>query len=541
MNATKVPLPRDPQGEAPERADRWVRWGVIGAVVAFTGLVFIWMLSVPLFLPFDENGHVAYGMALMRGHLPAAGSRLHHDFPQLGQHVRFMFVGNHPPLFYAISGPIEWVGWRLGHPHVFLLLTRGLNAVFTAINVVLVAWLAWLVVPSRSPKARATLTVLAAGLTATIPSLVSSAGSIYNDALALVIASALFVVLAKAVRGGVTTTRLVLLAVLSMLGMLTRLAFLPVFATAAGGVLLLTLWPGLRRRRPTLRDLRIGILRGAIIVLVTAAGSGWFYYLNWQRYGDLTGGSVLYPLVANRHYAPGAQQGILHFATRPVTIWRQLLQVGGLPHRFLGNPMELVTVLAIIISAALVLAALGSVVRVAGRQALLDGAGRWILLGLLLVLFAAYIEFAQHVVQKGGANNRYLLTGLVGWSIGAGLLTFGIRWRGVPVLGVVLIACCAIGSVAFSWRFTRRQPHLRHLGWWDVLVGGMRGVGVPAPQVVLAALLALVVVGFAVMVAALVAIGRSASGEAAADGVRRDATTRPGEPGGESLAVGAVK
>lgn len=518
------------------RLDRLVRWGVAGAVVTFIGLVFVWIFAVPLFWPFDENGHVAYGMALMHGRLPEAGERLRIAFPGLGQHGHHLLVGNHPPLYYTISGPLEWLGKQTGRPLVFLLLTRGVNALLTAVNIVLVARLAGQVVPRAAVTVRATLVVVAAGLTATIPSLVSASGSIYNDSLALVLATTALVILAGALRGGLTMRRVVLLAIVCMLGMLTRIAFAPVFAAVAGGVLLLTLWPGLRRRRPTGRDLGVGVLRAAIVVVVTLAGSGWFYYLNWQRYGDLTGGSVLYPLVANRPYAPGAAEGMWHYAARPGTVWTQLLQLGGLPHRFYRNPLELVTVLAIIIAVALALAAVVTLVRVIRRRAFLDAGGRWTVLALLLVLLAAYLELAQHVAQKGGANNRYLLTGLVGWSIGAGLLLLAVRWRGVPLLAIVMIAAGAIGSVAFTWRFMRRQPQLHGRDWWHVLLGGMREVGVPAPEVVLPVLLALAVVGVMVQVVVLVAIGRS-DAAAAAGGVPDE----PGDAGDESLAVGAVK
>ena len=514
------------------RLDRLARWGVIGAVVTFVGLVAIWMLAVPLFWPFDENGHVAYGMALMHGRLPEAGERLRIAFPGLGQQGRHLLVGNHPPLYYTISGPLEWLGKRSGHPLDFLLLTRAVNAAMTAVNVVLVARLASLVVPRGTPKVRASLVVVAAGLTATIPSLVGASGSIYNDSLALVLATTALLLLARAVRTGMTTRSVLLLALVAMLGMLTRIAFAPVFATVAGGVLLLTLWPGLRRRRPARRDLGVGLLRSAVVVAAVLAGSGWFYYLNWQRYGDLTGGSVLYRLVDERPYAPGAAQGMWHYATRPDTIWSQLLQVGGLPHRFLSHPRELVVVLAAIILSALAVAAAVTLVRLVRRSWLLDGAGRWIVAGLLLILLAAYVELADHVAHKGGANNRYLLTGLVGWSIGVGLLLLAVRWRGIPLLAIVMIGCCALGSVAYTWRFTRRQPELHDLRWWDVLVGGMREVGVPAAPVVLVALLAVVGLGVVLQVASLVAIGRADSGAAlAGDEPAHD----------ESPAVGAVK
>ena len=64
----------------------------------------------------DERAHVDYAWQVAHGHLPVAATEFTAEFPELGQKSYFQHVSNHPPLYYAIAGPVLRAANATGHP-----------------------------------------------------------------------------------------------------------------------------------------------------------------------------------------------------------------------------------------------------------------------------------------------------------------------------------------------------------------------------------------------------------------------------------------
>lgn len=507
-------------------ATRAVRLGVGGAVLTFAALALLWMLTVPVFLPPDENGHVAYGLAVVDGHLPWVKELITHPFAALGQHGPRMYVGNHPPLYYVLTGPLEHLGLSTGHPFAFLFLTRGLGVLMSGAAIVLIALLAGEAAAGAAPRARAVVMIGAASLAAAVPSVVQSAGSIDNDPLMLLLAAATLLVLARAVRRGLTTRVTLVLAVLATLGMLSRLAFLPIAVAAVGCAFVLTMWPGLAWRPVRGRVLTAAVARAALVAAAIGLGSGWFYELNRHRYGNIAG--ALDGAGVHRVLTPGAGHGVLHYFVSPAAYWVQFLQLGGGigNNRGIDDPTRLSVVLGALVLAVVTVGALAIAARLVARRGfrtaplhrspLLDSPGRWIVLGLLLTLGAAFAEVAQHADAKGWPSNRYMLPGLPGWAVAVSLLLCGASIRLGAGLVIAMVSICSVATVSLTTQITTVAIRanwpwvdLTGTGWWDALEARIHEVGLPVPGLVLATLLAAAAIGVLMQAVAMVSVART--------------------------------
>lgn len=498
------PVPPAPSRTS-ARASRLVTLGVAGAVLTFAALVLIPILAIRPFLPADESAHVDYAMQVAHGHLPVAGPVFHPEFA--GQRVTSQYVSNHPPLYYAIAGPPLRLALHFHHAQAGLLAVRALSIVFGAVAIVLLALFAGKVAARTSRRTRTQLMVAAAGLAATLPSLVSASAAIQNDTLMVAFVAATSALLAHAVRHGLSTRRMVLLGLCCAGGMLSRATFIGVLLATLGVIAVLSLWPAGFGVRPTALRWRQAVARVVIVGGISVLGAAWYYALNYQRYGDFIGGSVAYDLVKHRPKQPGASSP-LHYLLTWGGIKVQLEQLAGGWDSLLGGQLHRTDVLAAVIAALLVLAVAGTVVAAVRRQRWRDREG-WILgLALVVMLLIAYVSVADHVAHGGGPNNRYLLSALGFWAVAvaAAVLLIGPRRWPVPVL--VLIGLQVLGSINLSVILVHRLPPLGWHAWFSGLADGMVGAHIPAARPVLILLLALVVLGFLAQAAALFALGR---------------------------------
>lgn len=487
--------------------------GLTGALVAYAGLVLLWVLAVPPFVPSDEQAHADYAMQASRGHLPVAGPHITPEFPELGQGRVNQHVANHPPLYHALVGQVLHLGKDTGHSRAGLIATRLIGAAFTAVTLLLVARIAWLTLAVAPLRTRASATVLAAMLSGLLPSLLIASGTVQNDSLAIMLATATLALLVTAARRGLTGRRTAAIAVVSGLAMLTRISNLPVVMVAAGAVLVLAVWPKLEPVRITGRAVQRGVAAAAAVVVAVLVLSGWFYALNIHRYGDLTGGAVLYkmPLVEHRQGAPGIERGLVHYLLDPRTAWVQVRQLGGLSPSVIMDPWRQHRVSAWLGVTLMGLAALGVVVNLAlllrrlvrrhGARAL-DRVGVATLLCLAAVLLAAYITMGGHVLQHGLENNRYLLTGAPFWAVGVGLLLsrFGPL---TPLVGTLTAAVSGVASITL---ITAVAGRLSPLGtsWAPALTRGLATSRVAHPGAVLDALLGIAAAGLVLVLVSLV-------------------------------------
>lgn len=493
----------------PVRADHWselwrsrsFRLGMSGVLMLYTGLALLWIFGVPLFGPADERAHVDYAWQVAHGHLPLAGPWFTPQFPELGQTTNVQHVANHPPLFYAVAGPLLRLADATGHPATGLYAIRLLNAATTFVTILVVARLAAEITARTGRGMRAAVVLTASALVAVNPALLAASGAIQNDALSILLAALVTLVLARATRTGVETRTVIHLAVLCTLGTLTRVTFITVVFVAVAWTVALTLWPALRLSRPQRATVLRATTRGLAILAVVAAGAGWFMVLNLERYGDLTGGSAVYGLetVQARDLAPGAASGPLTYLLHPYTWWTQFLQLVA-PVPSLSNdtvPYMLMTAALLVV---LVLAAVAAVRR--RGAGLIDRPGAVTLL-LLAVLFAASMaKLAVHVSNRGGANQRYLLDAIEFWAVGGAVLLLALGRLAPPAVAAV-VALGATGVVTYAAGIVLRTDEIAGGPALTRLRTSLSESIVPAAELVCLAALMMVGVGLAAAVASI--------------------------------------
>jgi hypothetical protein len=495
--------------DARHRIRRSARLGLIGALLVYACLVLLWLVTQPLFVTGDESAHVDYAFELTQGSIPRVESPMTREFPKLGQAGEHQYVSNHPPAYHALVGPLVWAAEASDHPRAFLLLARAVTAGLGAAVLLTLAATAATVF-RRGPRERAVAMIVTVSLAGSLAATASNSASIRNDILTVLTVCATVLVLARAARAGQGPVTVGLVAALCTLGMLTRIAFLPVWLLAIGAVAALELWPRLRRRRPGGAELFRGVLAALVVLVVPLLGAGWFYALSLRRYGDLTGGSAVYPRVADREYVPGAEDGPFAYMLKPSTWWAQTKQLGGAPSSLAGDVSLVHSVLGVAVVGLLLLCIAAATLQVMRRRGVLDVPARWMLIGLVVVAAATYAEMAWHVSHKGVDSQRYLLNGIGLWAIGSAAVLVLMPRRLVPYLATLLAAFLSIGSVSGAVLSLQRRTEPVG-GWYQTLVHGAELAGFPAPQLVVALLLTALPVGLALQLVALRRLGMAPS------------------------------
>jgi hypothetical protein len=244
---------------------------------------------------------------------------------------RRIYTANHPPLFYL---PVS-VLLRIDRPRVALVAGRMLSAGFGAVGVLLVAWLAMILVPSRPRVA-----VAAAWFAALLPAMPHDSAVIYNDALGFLSSTAALVAAALALRRGPTRWRLAGLAAAAAAAALTRAPGLALVCVA-GVAAAVAVW--LHSQRPAGWRLLRAAGAGALVGGLGLAASLWFYLRNRALYGDLTGshfnselfgfntqGNTAVSLATSPGYLLRLFDGLwvwTRFATRQIPVERTLVLI----------------------------------------------------------------------------------------------------------------------------------------------------------------------------------------------------------------------
>jgi Dolichyl-phosphate-mannose-protein mannosyltransferase len=263
-----------------DRRRRGLAFGVAGAVIAFLALTMVQAVAVNPYLPPDELYHVSYALVVRDGRLPELTTPVPAGEVPLradDYRPRRIYTANHPPLFYL---PVSAV-LRIGSPAVAFLSARLVSVAFGAAGVVMVAWLALALLPSRPRVA-----VGAAWFAALLPAVPHYSAFVYNDSLAFLASTAAMVAAVLAVRRGPTVWRLGALTVAAATAALTRAPGVTLVAVA-GLAAALAVWLHNERPWPS-RLLRAGGV-GALVGGLGVASSIWFYLRNRALYGDLTG------------------------------------------------------------------------------------------------------------------------------------------------------------------------------------------------------------------------------------------------------------
>jgi len=224
-----------------------------GASIAWLFLYFAKAARIPAAVGFDARHHLSYVDHLLEhGELPLAAAG---------------WSTYHPPLFYAASALVEWLGGGAAALKALPLLS-GLGVV----------WMAWLLARRLFPEAPA-LAPLAGLFAATLPVNLYSASYFSNEALHAFLASAALVAAVDLLLAeGPSTRRLVLAAALLGLAALTKFTVLVTVPV----VLFFLAWKLLLVEREAPARVAGGLALFAGVFLLVA---GWFYARSWLRYG----------------------------------------------------------------------------------------------------------------------------------------------------------------------------------------------------------------------------------------------------------------
>ena len=508
-----------------------VRVGLAGALLLMLCLGTLFTLASPPFVSYDESAHAGYAVDVTEGRIPSVKETVEVEFP--GQKPTRQFVAQHPPLYYAIVGPILRLGRDHGHPIAAIRTARLFSVVLGLGVVTLTAVLAGIVVRRRRTQSM----IIAAGLAACVPAYLGTASVIHNDLLAVATAVLAYTGAIAALVDRPRRWNVAAVCVGSGLTMATRLSSIgPVLlACAALGLAVL-----LRTDGPLGRRLVRGAGVGLLPIGVAAVTAGWFYQRNKQHYGDYSGMSYGWTVLRRAdNYTP------FSYLTDPKSLPDLLTRgEGGGPWR---NPQwfgwwdqKLLALLLVILAAS----ASVEVVRVARRlwaqrpwSRLVqdpDKLARIAVWGLLLALpVLAWLQLALYVAQTGTPNPRYLFAVLPAVAVVVAAAMRGFKGMWGTGVGVVAISFQTYLVVTTGGRWLNDRlllPRVNPLRQWE---RSLAAADIPAPGAVLTLLLLGCAVGIGLQAKALWSAGRSPA-------VEGEAQTSPAAaPGAELAAVGS--
>jgi 4-amino-4-deoxy-L-arabinose transferase-like glycosyltransferase len=428
-------------------ATRGRRW-VPALLALYLALAVGYNLATPFGAPPDERPHSLYVDYL-------ATQR---SLPVLRREQRDAYEAHQPPLYYLLCLPVRWASRFLpeGNPSGIWAREKTLRLVSTligAVGLLLIGRLAAVLCPDGEA-----LAIGATAFAAFLPMRLATAAAVGNDLLAELTFTTTLLLLALAIRAGITARRTLALGVTLGFGLLTKSTCLLLFPTAALGLALaVSRKEDLPQRRADRREGRttlsptwqfLAALVGAFAVAL--AVGGWWLARNQHLYGE-----VFVAHTFERYFQDTARPEF--FLRRGLTFGQYLLFVvvpltfesfwGVFGHMQIRmQPAWLYTFLLLPS-----LAAVGGLVGAYARREAMDRDARAIW-GLLVVTWllvaAAFLRFNTAFFQ---AQGRYLFPAMAPIAL---LFTLGLqslgpaRWRpGVALgmtVGMLLLALCAL-------------------------------------------------------------------------------------------------
>jgi len=442
--------------------------GLIGAIVFITGVAAFLAMHDPPYQQ-DESSHLGYALSLRQGELPTITTPVETEGG--GEHLRialrrpFPFsdpqthVANNPPFVYLASLPLVELGIRSGITDGGLLALRFVD-VLGAVAAIAIAYLLGRELAGNDRF----VGLVTAGLLSSVIaiSLVTSVANV--DGPALVATTGVTWMMARFAR-----TRSMRDAMWLGCWCAGAAAVRPMslaFAAVAGA---LALFLGWRARGNTALVPLIVRLAAPTVVL-----TGWFYALNWHRYGDWTGSKGLfdkYGLQGNQSLFTvlrGPEPFVKPFAYLVTEVY------GRSPWWLYRGPRHyLITGVAVaLVVAAIVLAARSSRERPPDADARAHATptgsrlslAAWVCVAILALV--PIVLTAQHMSGGGAGHARYLFPMLPICAAAAALVMTRInRWLSVVVVALFALAQItrirAAGNI-HDGGLSIRSPQIRH-------------------------------------------------------------------------------
>lgn len=288
-------------------------WPLIVILVAYVVLSIAYSLSSPLYEPTDELRHVRYVRHLIEYRaLPVQ----HHDAPRAQSH--------HPPLYYTMGALVSWwvpvtqdvyyeppsnPHWTNRHWEVsndnknqylhgpeehfpfqgitlLVYVVRWMTALLGAGAVWMTHRLGLEVFPDRPA-----LAIGGAAILAFNPQFIYLSGAVNNDIPAALCGAAVILICIQLIRRGPNLRSDVMLGILYGLALLTKFHLLALLVP----IELAYAWVAWRER-----NWRVFLRANAVILGLTAFIAGWWFWRNYQLYGDPTGIKKVNELWAGR-------------------------------------------------------------------------------------------------------------------------------------------------------------------------------------------------------------------------------------------------
>jgi len=555
---------------------RWVVVGVTGAGLVFCSLGLLVAAVVPPFASADEAEHTAYALAVGHGSLPRLDTPLRTQLPgmpglpagcrataaearavvdahgeelcgvRLGRPLSnfdLVYTANHPPLFYAAEAVPLRVSGALDRPATGFRAARVLNVLFGMGLVVATATLARELLPRRPGVA-----VGAAGIIGVVGLVVTTAGQVYNDVLAMAAVTGLLAAAAALVRRGPRPGVLLALAVLAPVAAASR---------ASGAVALAAVLPmvaigaALRARGRPGRRIALGLVAAAGPLAVTAAAVGWFYLRNIHLYGDPTASGR----IAEMFPVAPARPSVRHVLGDGDLWWSVYRGLFGRPILVTGWPERAVLGVALLTGLGLVAATIRAALARSRRPPLGASAGGgaegvgvgagpggsartvpatgwlvWLMIAAHCLLVVATL--VGYVSRGGAPFSRYLLpmVPVLAIAVAAAGQAVPLGRRGMPTLAVV-VALGGSTLVLVARELAWKQPALARLTLSARLRASWELSGPGDPGFGLALLAGCALVGLVLLASALVRLG-----DPAVDGGGQLGSAPPGEGAGVAAA-----
>lgn len=471
--------------------------GVVGAVLLLAGGSWYQALITPPYRFIDEQAHVGYVLELQAGRLPtvdtpiradAGGAALRERLAAEPERRRDVWVANNPPLTYAIAALPGWATSALGLAGGPLLGLRLVNVAAVAAAVAL----SYLLGRDLGGGDR-TVGLTTAGLVAALPHLGFVAALGFNDGTSLLATTGVLLALARLAGAGaraVDGTRAARdLGLWCAAAALCRPMAL-VVAVAAGIVGAGVVW--WRRSAPL--PIALAWLAGP-----TALLAGWWYALNWSRYGDPTGSDALFEKFGRQPsgtlWDALTLRGAWESAFRTIATRRLEAPLPGDPYGWYQLALGIVVVGVV---GAAVLIVRSAVRHRGGRSAAVGGppvlpGAAWA--ATAVVALVPVLLTAQHRAGGGTAHPRYLfpMVPVVAAAVALAAVRLLTRWGAAALVGLVAAA---------SWRQTRASAD-----WLAANPSGPPGselVTAYGSEVVRGSGLVLAALGLAVLLVAIV-------------------------------------
>lgn len=257
--------------------------GIIGIILMYVGLAGTASAMTPYWVGRgDTAAHMDYVWRIYNGSIPMWEDGVSYPkFLELRTSpVNYQPASANPPLFYIVHAPI--VGYLMdgGHWKEAVAIGRVINVLMGISCILVLAWAAWQV--GGRYKKQLTLTVPAFGV-------LNYRFAILNldyalDALIVLLATLMFILIYKILSNGVNRQYLVLLTILSVAGMLTKATYIIFVAI---GILSVLISYKLNSRKSDPFIDRKTVRSIAFVAVMTIIFSGWFYFVwNFLRTGS---------------------------------------------------------------------------------------------------------------------------------------------------------------------------------------------------------------------------------------------------------------